>query len=61
MNKLPIILEYIWLALSLFCVSLGIHATVNRGINVGRGFFFLAALALLMFFFRRFRRLKAKK
>lgn len=63
MNKLPIILEYIWLGLSVFCVALGIHAIVKVGntSQVSTTFFILAILALLMFFIRRKRRINANK
>ena len=61
MNKLPVILEFIWLALSVFCVALGIHSTIKYGFKVGRSFFVLAALALLMFYIRRRRRLNGQK
>lgn len=60
MNKLPVVLEFIWLVLAVCCVGLGIHATVKHGFVVGRTFFILAILALLMFYIRRRRRINSK-
>jgi len=56
MNKLAFILELIWLALSLFCLGLGIWATSNTGFSKSYMFFVLAVIALLMYFLRRSRR-----
>lgn len=61
MNKLPIVLEYIWLALSLFCIGLGIDRTIRSGIKLGGPFFILALLALAMYLWRRYRRLKSSE
>ena len=61
MEKLQIILEYIWLALAALCVGLGIHASVKHGFNVGYIFFVLAALAAVMYGFKRYRRLHSKR
>lgn len=59
MNKLPIILEYIWLALSVFCLVLGIHSTIKFGLSVSYMFFALTVLAFIMFIIRRYKRLKS--
>jgi membrane protein implicated in regulation of membrane protease activity len=56
MNKLAFILEQIWLALSLFCLGLGVWATVKVGFSTSYVFFVLAVVALLMYFLRRNRR-----
>ncbi|MEW5845754.1 MAG: hypothetical protein AB1777_05740 [Bacteroidota bacterium] len=56
MNKLAFILELIWLALSLFCLGLGIWATAKSGFSSSYMFFVLAVIALLMYFLRRSRR-----
>jgi hypothetical protein len=44
MNKLAYILELIWLGLAIFCLGVGIYATVKSGIAVSYMFFILCAL-----------------
>ena len=58
MNKLPVILEYIWAALAVFCLILGIHSTIKLGIGFSYMYFVLSVLALIMFLIRRWKRLK---
>jgi Ca2+/Na+ antiporter len=57
MSKISIVMEMIWLVLSGFCLILGIYATVNSGFSTSYMFFVLAVVALLMFFFRRYKRI----
>lgn len=56
MSKIPIALEATWLVLAIFCVAIGIHATITVGINESYMFFILALVAGLMYFLRRYRR-----
>lgn len=58
MNKLAYILELIWLGLSVFCLGVGFWATYKSGFAISYMFFVLAAVALLMYLFRRSRRKK---
>lgn len=60
MNKLPLILEYIWAALAALCLVLGIHSTLRVGISMSYMFFVLSALALAMFGIRRIKRTRSK-
>lgn len=58
MNKLPVILEYIWAALAVLCLILGIHSSIKLGFGVSYMYFALSVLALIMFLVRRWKRLK---
>ncbi|MBQ9470890.1 MAG: hypothetical protein IJU72_08065 [Bacteroidales bacterium] len=61
MDKLPIILEYIWAVLAVVCLVLGIHSSLRVGFNVSYMFFVLSVLAMAMFGFRRFKRTRSKR
>jgi membrane protein implicated in regulation of membrane protease activity len=61
MNKLAYILELIWLGLAVFCIGVGIYATINTGFQTSYMFFVLSALAIIMYFIRRRRRLNMEK
>ncbi len=56
MNRLPIVMEYLWLVLSAICLALGISAAFKSGFTNNYMLFVLAAVAFLMFMFRRYRR-----
>ena len=46
------LMEIIWIALSLLCLVLGILATLKSGFSQSYTLFLLALLALLMFYLR---------
>ena len=56
MKTLPKILEIIWVILAIVCFALAINATIKFGIEQSFMFFVLSAVALGMFFLRRYRR-----
>jgi membrane protein implicated in regulation of membrane protease activity len=57
MSKLPIILEAVWLVLSIMCLALGTHTTIKLGFTSnGNMFFVLALVAAFMYIIRRYRR-----
>jgi ABC-type Co2+ transport system permease subunit len=57
MNKLPLVLEAVWLVLSIMCLGLGLHTTIKFGFTSnGNMFFVLAIVAAFMFMIRRYRR-----
>lgn len=55
-NKLPIIIEYAWIGMSIFCLVLGIIKTGEIGIKLSAMFYLLAFISLAMFFMRRMNR-----
>ncbi|MGE0077730.1 MAG: hypothetical protein AB7S48_07720 [Bacteroidales bacterium] len=61
MEKLAYFLELIWLGLAIFCLSVGIYATIKSGFSVSYMFFILSVLAVAMYYMRRRRRLNTDK
>jgi len=55
------ILEVVWFVLGGFVLFIGVEKTIDGGIGESWQFFVLSVLALLMYYFRRNKRLSEKK
>jgi len=60
-NNAGHILEVVWFVLGGFVLFLGVENTIQKGFAESWQFFLLAILALLMYYFRRNKRLSEKK
>jgi len=60
-KTLAFIVELIWLALSIFSFVTGIYVTFQKGIGESYLFFIIMIISVLMYFYRRFLRLKQEK
>lgn len=58
MDKLSRIMEIIWIVLSAACLGIGIYSTIRVGFAASYMFYILALVALVMFWLRRYRRLR---
>lgn len=56
MSKLSLVLEVIWLGLSLFCIGIGVHSTLKVGFEQSYMFFILSVVAAFMYGLRRYKR-----
>lgn len=54
-------MEIVWFVLGGFVLFLGVEKTIDSGLAESWQFFVLAVLALLMYLYRRNRRLSEKK
>ncbi|HOE04749.1 MAG TPA: hypothetical protein PLZ52_05995 [Bacteroidales bacterium] len=55
-NKVPVIIEYAWIGMAVFCLVLGIIKTGELGIKLSAMFYLLSFISLAMFFMRRMNR-----
>jgi len=56
-NKAGYILEIVWFVLGGFVLFLGVEQTIDKGFGQSWQYFALAIMALLMYYYRRSRRL----
>jgi len=59
-NRAGYILEIVWFVLGGFVLFLGVEQTIDNGFGQSWQYFALAILALLMYYYRRSRRLNEK-
>lgn len=52
-NKASLILEYVWIIISLLSLAIAIQNTINGNWENARMFYIFVPIALGMFFFRR--------
>ncbi len=55
-QKLPFVLEIIWLLVAIFSIILAVVRTVNFGLNENVMFYVIATLSCLMYVSRRYLR-----